>query len=388
MNPLEPLLSLVPAPPLWQIDWRAAEQWLTEKTVTALSETRQDPRYHAEGDVYTHTRLVVQALCEMDRFRELTERKRAELFFAALLHDVGKPQTTIISSDAITSPGHAPTGARIARRRLYADHGICGTTDLLNFRETVCNLINYHTFPVHALNDENNERMLRIAAQGELIPDFNLDLLCILAEADIRGRHSEHVTAHIESVELCRELARDTGCLCSPYTFASVVTQHALLNGRRLWRDQIMPDTSWGEVVMLAGLPAAGKDTWIARNLTGLPVISLDELREKYHVSPLDRQTAIGRLAQEQARAFLRRQEPFVWNATNISVTIRRTLLRLFESYGARVRIIYLETSPENQQSRNANRTHVVPQSAIDIMIARLTPPARHEATHVQWICN
>ena len=139
---------------------------------------------------------------------------------------------------------------------------------------------------------------------------------------------------------------------------------------------------------MLAGLPAAGKDTWIARNLTGLPVISLDELREKYHVSPLDRQTAIGRLAQEQARAFLRRQEPFLWNATNISVTIRRTLLRLFESYGARVRIIYLETSPENQQSRNANRTHVVPQSALDKMIARLTPPARHEATHVQWICN
>src|SRR6266545_2176320 len=49
-----------PTPPAWSIDWKvvlARYPWLLD-----LADTRQNPHYHAEGDVLTHTRMVAAAL--------------------------------------------------------------------------------------------------------------------------------------------------------------------------------------------------------------------------------------------------------------------------------------------------------------------------------------
>lgn len=56
------------------------------------------------------------------------------------------------------------------------------------------------------------------------------------------------------------------------------------------------------------------------------------------------------------ARAFLRRKEPFVFNATNLSAMIRGKWIQLFHQYGARVRIVYLETGWTERERRNASR--------------------------------
>lgn len=71
----------------------------------AMADTPQPPRYHAEGDVSVHTRLAVLACppgCSPD------------LRWAALLHDVGKPHTTHVDGDQITSRGHPALGAEMA----------------------------------------------------------------------------------------------------------------------------------------------------------------------------------------------------------------------------------------------------------------------------------
>lgn len=67
----------------------------------------QDPEWHPEGDVGVHTAKVVENISP--------EKRGMVLSWAALLHDVGKPQTYAIKNGRVTAHGHAEAGADIAR---------------------------------------------------------------------------------------------------------------------------------------------------------------------------------------------------------------------------------------------------------------------------------
>ena len=107
---------------------------------------------------------------------------------------------------------------------------------------------------------------------------------------------------------------------------------------------------------MLSGLPGTGKDTWINTNLPDVPMISLDNIRREHRISPKAEQGFVANIAREQAKEYLRKHQPFVWNATNITTQMRESLISLFETYRARVRIVYLETFWNNQLLRNNQR--------------------------------
>ena len=138
---------------------------------------------------------------------------------------------------------------------------------------------------------------------------------------------------------------------------------------------------------MMSGLPGTGKDTWIAKNLPGLPMVSLDDIRRMLRISPTDNQGRVLQAAQEQARVLLRQKQPFVWNTTGLMKDTRQKQLRLFERYGARVRIVYLETGWTRRAEQNTGRAEPVPESAVCRMLARIALPLLDEAQRVEWLC-
>jgi tRNA nucleotidyltransferase (CCA-adding enzyme) len=73
-----------------------------------LEATPQDPEWHPEGDVWTHTLLAVDQAVPLieglDRPRALT------VMLATLCHDLGKPETTRFERGRIRSPGHEEAG--------------------------------------------------------------------------------------------------------------------------------------------------------------------------------------------------------------------------------------------------------------------------------------
>ncbi|HEX4810879.1 MAG TPA: CCA tRNA nucleotidyltransferase [Bryobacteraceae bacterium] len=75
--------------------------------VKAYQGVPQPPEFHPEGDVWTHTLMM---LAELDH-------PTATLAFAVLLHDVGKPPTFRVA-DRIRFDGHAEIGAEMAGRIL------------------------------------------------------------------------------------------------------------------------------------------------------------------------------------------------------------------------------------------------------------------------------
>ena len=147
-----------------------------------------------------------------------------------------------------------------------------------------------------------------------------------------------------------------------------------------------MYDDTWGEVILMSGLPGTGKDTWINNNLSGIPVISLDDIRRANKIPPKADQGRVANLAREQAKEYLRRHQSFVWNATNITTQMRESLVSLFETYHARVRIVYLETDWNTLLDRNHSREYVVPQDKIEDMLGKLVLPEVYEANKVEWL--
>lgn len=116
-------------------------------------------------------------------------------------------------------------------------------------------------------------------------------------------------------------------------------------------------------------------------------MVSLDVIRRENKISPNENQGTVANIAKEQAKAYLRKHQPLVWNATNITTPMRESLINLFESYNAHVRIVYLETDWKTQLERNNSLEDAVPHRVIEDMFDKLVLPERFEARKVEWIC-
>lgn len=368
------------------IDWNNIEQTALGRYEEELRQTPQSPVNHAEGDVLVHTRMVCDALKRLPEYQELNQRRQHIVYVAALLHDIGKIHTTKYIDGDWHTPHHAPTGSNMARELLWREYGLCGSKELMEIREAICLLVRYHSFPPVAIERENPQlRLHRMAANGLLVPDFSIRLLCMLCKADMLGRKCDDQQEVLDRITLCEELAKEEGCNDGCYLFPSSYTQRAFLAGRDVWKDQELYDDCWGEVVLMSGLPGTGKDTWIQQNMPDLPMISLDDIRRANKIPPTAAQGRVANIAREQAKEYLRQHQSFVWNATNITAQMRESLISLFETYHANVRIVYLETEWQTLLERNRSREDAVPQSVIEDMLGKMTLPEACEARKVEW---
>src|SRR3989338_2126434 len=75
--------------------------------IKALIGVPQNIKYHPEGDVWTHVKMVVDSAAELAGEQQLNEEDKKVLMLCALCHDLGKPATTKKEEDGrITSHGH------------------------------------------------------------------------------------------------------------------------------------------------------------------------------------------------------------------------------------------------------------------------------------------
>lgn len=356
----------LPEAPAWRVDWDALDArfpWIRR-----LREVPQDPVWHAEGDVWIHTRMVCEALVALPAFRALPAGSRLELWLAALLHDVAKPDTTRVEGDRVRSPHHAPRGAVVARELLWRA-GLAPAS-----RERVCGLVRHHQLPVWAVKSDDGERRTSLASHR-----CRLDHLALLAEADIRGRVCRDADEALEAVALFVELADELGCLDRPRAFASDHTRLLYLRGERPTAHAAYDDT-WGPVLLMSGPPGAGKTSWLRAHAPDLPVVSLDAHRHRLGVGHGSAEGRVRQAARAEAREHLRARQPFAWDATNLLRTRREPLVQLFRDYGARVEIVPVEVPVEQLTMQNRERSAPVPEAALERMLRRWELPDVSEA--------
>lgn len=344
----------------------------------AAKTTPQDPRHHGEGDVWTHTQMVVEALLALPAYGTLTSVERTVLFVAALLHDVAKPATTVVdeATGVVRQPGHSRRGAVDARVLLWR----AGAP--FDLRESVCRLIAVHQVPFFALTSDKMDPT-RLASTLSWMLDTRL--LAMLAEADMRGRICEDQARVLDDIELFRELCRSECCYGQERRYADPHTRLEYARHAKGHPDYPLFAEAGSEVILMSGLPASGKDTWVDAHAKGLPVVSFDDARAELGLKHGENDGAAAHRAVDKAKALLRAQAPFVWNATNISQQLRDKTLDLLYRYNARVRIVYLEQSYEELRRRNAARDSTLNQAALERMFHRWEVPIPAEAHVVEY---
>lgn len=347
--------------------------------LSSLKNIPQNPEYHGEGDVYRHTEMVCAKLLALPAWQDLEQEEQALLFLAAAFHDIGKAACTKKEDGAWISPNHTKIGEKSFRQTAYRQASHFGLA--FRQRETVAKLIRYHGLPVWFWTKSRTEFDLLKAA--EQIP---LRLLYLLSKADVQGRIAKDSRQLEEQTDLFADYARELDIWEKPYPFENPYTKYQYFHKENLWHKASLYDDTAFDVILMSGLPLSGKDSWIQKNNTGMPVISLDEIREQLKIPPTKNSGKVIQTAMERAKTLLRQKEPFIWNATNIIQETRQKLVSLFAGYGARVHILYLEAPYQELCARNQKRERHIPEPVLEEMIRKLELPAPWEAYEVKYL--
>lgn len=348
--------------------------------LTLLAATPQDPYYHAEGDVWTHTRMVIDALQRGAEYANGTPDERFVLFYAALLHDIAKPATTVVDADSgrIGQPGHSRRGA-IDVRILCWYWGVP-----FALREQICRIITVHQLPFFALAGNKQGQSAEFLVH-KLSHELDLRLLAAVAQADMEGRHFEKKHDCLVDIELFRELARDEQCFGQPKEFASAHTRLSYFRGAAIAPGFTHHQLPGSQVIMMSGLPASGKNHWVSQHHGSLPVVSIDDARAALGLRHGQNEGAAAHRAIDFAKELLRRRDPFVWNTTHLSSQMRKKTLDLLYAYDAQVELVYLEQAPATIFKRNTKRDTSLSNQSIEGMLFKWEVPLPTEAHQVTY---
>jgi putative nucleotidyltransferase with HDIG domain len=365
---------------MWTISENKSWNALEEKFdwVQRMADVPQDLNHHAEGNVAIHTQMVLAALQNLPKFKLLKPEDQEVVWASALLHDVEKYSTTVIEPDgSITAHGHAKKGAMKTRQLLYRS-----IPTPFAIREEIVGLVRHHGLPLWLLEKPDPLKVL-IKASYEV----NTEWLAMLARADAMGRICRDQNELLYRIDCYEEYCREHNCWGNSRFFPSAESRMYYLQKEDSNPDYIPFDSPTFEVVLMSGLPGAGKDTYIKKNFADLPIISLDDIRRERRISPTDKK-ANGQViqeAKEQAKSLLRKKVGFVWNATNVTSQMRAQLIELFTTYKAKVKIVYIETEYDKLKLQNSKREAMIPAIVLENLIKKLEVPALWEAHEVNY---
>jgi tRNA nucleotidyltransferase (CCA-adding enzyme) len=153
--------------------------WLSQyPELVALQGCSQEPEWHPEGDVWTHTLFVVDEAARIAGRDDLAQEEQMVLVLAALCHDLGKPSTTALIDGRIRSRGHSE-----------CDHIVESLLTRLGppkeLTARILTLVHHHLSHTHFDGSPRHVRRLTLALgkAGE-----SLRMLARLVEADASGR--------------------------------------------------------------------------------------------------------------------------------------------------------------------------------------------------------
>lgn len=152
----------------------------------ALVGVPQEKEWHPEGDVFTHSWLVIDRAREM--IDDLPYARQVTVMLGALCHDFGKPATTEFIDGRIRSRGHEEAG--VAPTESFLDRLNIHTLDGYDVRSQVVALVRDHLKPgeFYKKRDEIGDGAFRRLARR-----CELELLYRVAKADSLGRNADWI---------------------------------------------------------------------------------------------------------------------------------------------------------------------------------------------------
>lgn len=207
--------------------------WLPE--VEDLIGVPQNPKYHPEGDVWTHTMMVLDAAAKLRSDAVYPEG----FMMSALVHDFGKAVSTVVEEHKISAIGHEITGVELARRFLRR---ISNETRLERY---VLNMVELHMKPNMLADSKAGRKSTSRMFDQSACP---ADLL-LLAKADHFGKRNAGDYSETESF------------LRERFSYYEELMSRPFVQGRDLVEAGVQPSADFSEALeyahkmRLAGVP-------------------------------------------------------------------------------------------------------------------------------------
>ncbi len=221
--------------------------------LVGLADTPQDPEWHPEGDVWTHTLQCLDEAASL--IADLDPVRALAVMLGTLCHDLGKPATTTFEEGRIRSRGHEEAGLPPAVALL--DRWNVHTREGYDVRGQVLALVAHHLKPgeLHKERERVSDGAIRRLARK-----CEPDLLYRVARADCLGRRPGVFSP--VAMEWFREKVRQLDVAVRP--------PEPLLRGRDLLEMGMTPGPEVGRILQAV----------YERQLDGA-VTTLDEARSE-----------------------------------------------------------------------------------------------------------
>lgn len=359
-------------------------EWLKE-----LRNTRQDPEWHAEGNVHIHTGMVLKELyCLMDNeLSHISGTDRQALILAALLHDIGKPYRTkdveINGVVRVACPQHEAVG------RSYLAFKLMDLKLSFDVVWTVLGLVGEHHMPKRlVVKNQNRNEYLALSRRA------NLEFLYWLEVADMKGRVCPDQSLQLQHLDEFKMFAQEYGVWSREHRLDSNFLQ--LVESESKTAKEYICSTalyemeaelislpveaiartfeyknSHSNLLVLCGPSGSGKSTWIERYSEGSTVISLDSIREELAGDRASQKNngRVVHLAKDRLKECLRRKQDVIWDATNLRSDFRKIICDFGRDYKALVTLVLFLPSESAIFLRNRKRNHPVPN---DVLLKQL----------------
>lgn len=361
-----------------------------------MANTTQNPRYHAEGSVLAHTELVVQKYFELrDRF-ELTAEEQEALYWAAVLHDIGKTVTTRFENERWTSPGHEKAGLPMARNILFRQPGITAAQ-----RRKILDLVRWHGFPLWWSLKKRPLDDLKVLGTRT-----DLRLLSIFSIFDFEGRICENRDSvmdqirHFHEVDVPRaeyEFGRYAD-LQARYETWNIRHKNALWNAMKLNNVALLeklieadpiesPPTYGKKAILTVGPPLAGKSTYLGKELADVFRIDLAE----HGMSPevIENQFYLDRRLPEFKHfltVYLNRHRTVVLEGRNLDAKLRKRIVEMIRDLGVEVEYLVFDAPLDELISRNQQLAEPLPEEKIRADFAAFGLVHPWEAHRVEFV--
>jgi tRNA nucleotidyltransferase (CCA-adding enzyme) len=207
----------------------------------ALAGVPQEPEWHPEGDVWTHTLLALDQAAAIAEREGLSSSDRLVALLGALCHDLGKPSTTAHRDGRIRSLGHAEAGIVPAKRVFRALSFGSAVEDavLAVVREHLRPGLLWREVEQGHLDEAGYANAVRRLVRS-VAPASRAAFLAA-AEADARGRGPRSAVEPLPSIDRMRAMIRAQGW--------DAVLPGPLLSGRDVVALGVAPGPDVGRLV-------------------------------------------------------------------------------------------------------------------------------------------
>lgn len=197
------------------------DEWFPELGV--LSDIRQNPVYHKEGDVWTHTMMVIDAAA---KYRNNVEYPEG-FMVSAIAHDFGKAVCTEETNGVIHSYNHEKEGLSVAKQ--FLDR----LTNKIKLKKYVLNMVEMHMTPNIIANNQSSVKASNRMFDKSVSP---LDLI-YLAVADDEGRITEN------------KAPTNIHFLLSRYEIFKEIMNRPYVTGKDLIEAGLKPDKNFTQIL-------------------------------------------------------------------------------------------------------------------------------------------